>query len=152
MSQSRPRSLYRAADAGGVIEQDAADLLRLRADRHHDVRLHDAGLLAGDDIDRWPQHFAMVEGNRRDGADRRRADDVGRITTAAQPDFEHTQIGRCFREQIERGGGDDLEHGDRGFVVDPLDTLHRSNQLVVLDRVSPATRMRSLKRTRCGDV
>ena len=38
-----------------------------------------------------------------------------------------------------------------GAGVDPLDLLHRGDQPVVRHQV-PAMRMRSLKRTRCGDV
>ncbi len=55
----------------GVVQQDAAHLRRLRTDHHRHVRLHDPGLLAGDDLHRRSQQFAMIQRDRRDRARRR---------------------------------------------------------------------------------
>ena len=73
----------------------------------------------------------MVERDRGDGAGGRRVDDVGGVAAAAETDFQDAQVGRRCGEQVEGGGGDDLEHGDRGAVVDLFDALHRGDQAVV---------------------
>ena len=77
---------------------------------------------------------------------------VGRIPAAAEPDFEHAEFGRVRGKQQEGGGGDHLEHRDGGAGVHALDRLQRFGQLGIVDQRCRPRRMRSWKRTRCGEV
>ena len=124
----------RGSQAAGMVEQDAADVRRLRADGDRNVWLHDPGLFPGDDVHRRSQQFAVVERDGGNGAGGRGTDDVRGIAASAEADFQNAQIGRRFGEQIECGGGDHLEYGDRSIVVDPFDPLHLGDQAVVRDQ------------------
>ena len=107
---------------------------------------------AGDRGQRVAQQLAMIERDRGDRARRRPFDHVGGVAAAAEPHFQHAQVGRRRGEQVEGDGGDHLEHGDRRTGVHPLHMLQRRRQSVASDTSSPAMRMRSLNRTRCGEV
>ncbi len=58
-----------------------------RYDGRH-ARFHDARLIDGDLRHRIAEKFRVIKGYRRQGADRRVRDDIGRIAAAAESDFE----------------------------------------------------------------
>ena len=83
--------------------------------------------------------------------DQRVLDDVGRIEPAAEPDLEDAGVGRRAREGEEGGGGRDFEEARLDAVAGS--STSASSAASVSSSISrPATRMRSLKRTRCGLV
>jgi hypothetical protein len=95
----------------------------------------------------------VVDRHRGDHRGERRRDDVGGVEPAAEADLEQENVGRMTREQIEGGGRRDLELGDRPAVVDLFGPDQRVGEFVLVDeRPPPASRMRSWKRTRCGEV
>ena len=85
----------------------------------------------------------MVHRHRRDRAGERLLDHVGGVEPAAEPDLEQQHVGRMAREQQERRGGLDLEHGDRRVAVGALAFGQRVGQLVVADQLAAARARRS---------
>ncbi len=62
-------------------------------------------------------------------------DDVGRVETAAEPDFEQQEIRRRLGEREKRRRGGDLEEGDGVPGVDVGDPLQQRRKRILVDRL-----------------
>ena len=89
---------------------------------------------------RVAEKFGVIDADRRDDAGQRLVDHVGGVEPAAEADFEQHHIGRMLREQTERRGGLDFEHGDRLAGIDALAMQQRVAQFVVADQDAAAGR------------
>ncbi len=81
--------------------------------------------------------------------------DVGRIETAAEPDFQQQHVRGMLGEEQKGGGRRHLEEGDGRAGVDPLAVLQRRGEVGLVHEATAArapSRMRSWKRTRWGEV
>ena len=85
---------------------------RLACGDAYDARLHDAGLLRCDLLERVPELVGMVHRDRRDDGDRWLLDDVRRVEPPAQSDLEQQHIGGVFGEGKKSRRRGDLEEGN----------------------------------------
>ena len=135
---------------------------RLHGDDAGGAGLEDARLLARNLGHGGAELVGVVEGDRRDDAQRRPGDDIGGVEPPAETDLEDHGVGGGLGEGQEGGGGGDLEERHRIAGVDALDGGEPLHQLGFADGARPAPRpgpptgpasaMRSWKRTRCGEV
>ena len=131
-------------------------VLVLRADDAGHAALEDAGLLRGDAGEVVAEEILVVVADRRDHRGERRVDDVGGVEAAAEPDLEQRDIGGMLGEEEEGDRRGDLEEGDR---LAAIGARARASIAAISSSSSTSTpppgrprRMRSLKRTRCGEV
>ena len=76
----------------------------------------------------------MIERYPGDDAHQGTLDDISGVKPAAEADFEQHYVGGVAREQKERRGGLDLEHGDRRVAVLCLAFGERRGELVIADQ------------------
>jgi hypothetical protein len=126
--------------------------LRAGHDRH--ARLDDSGLLARDQFQRIAEHFAVIERNGRDRAGRRAGDHVGGIRAPTQPDLQHAQLRRIFREQHEGHRRQHLEHRDRVSGIDLFHPVQRGDQRGVAHQFArnPEPLVQAHQMRRCRNV
>ena len=83
-------------------------------------------------------------------------DDVGGVEPAAEPHLEQAEVGRVAREEVEGDRRGDLEQGDRlaavGAARPRRSRRSASSSSTKLPPPGAPRRMRSWKRTRCGEV
>ena len=86
--------MKRRADLGGAVHDHRKRSLGLAGDDGRRVAPHDRRLLARDLLQRVAEKIHMIHGNRGDDARERVGDRIGRVVTAAEPDFEQQRIRR----------------------------------------------------------
>jgi hypothetical protein len=96
----------------------------------------------------------MIDRDRRDDAGQRPPDHIGRVDPAAEPDLEQDNVGGMFGEQQKRRRRRDLEKGDGRAGVGARNAPAPPRAILVHEASAArrAERMRSWKRTRCGEV
>ena len=106
----------RRTDGLGAGDDDRFGFGRDVADDARDARLDDARLLAGDGRVGRSEVFLVVEADRRDHADFRRAD-IGGVEPTAESGLEHGHVDAARGELDERRRRDQFEERRRGFRV-----------------------------------
>ena len=64
-------------------------------------------------------------------------DDIGGVEPAAEADLEQKIVGGVSREGEKRGGGGDLEQGDRLAGIGRLAFVKQLDELVLVDELPP---------------
>ena len=123
----------RHADGGGTRGDDGRRLGRLGGgDR--DAGADDVGLVGRDLPQRVAEVLLVVEVDRREDADGRRADG-GRVVATAQTDLQHRHLDALAREVVERQRGRRLEHAGVEARDQGAQRLHAVGQRVLADRL-----------------
>ena len=127
------------AEIDADSKQHRADRTRMVDERRRRIRIgadgHAAGaenarLLAADILARAPQVVGVVDRNRRD--DRHVGiDDIDRVQTSAEADFEHKRIGLHAREQPQRRERSEFEIRERYILPHRFDSRERCRELGV---------------------
>ena len=123
----------RRADVGGAAGDQPRRHRRLRPDHRRHTGLEDRRLLGRHPRQRLAKVEAVVERDRGDGAQPGPGEDVGGVEAPAQADLEQHHIGGLAGEGQKRGGGGDLEEGDRFGAVRALAFLQERDQAVLGD-------------------
>ena len=86
------------------------------------------------------EELLVVERDLGDHRDQRIGDDVGGVVAAAEAHLEQQVVRRVIGEELEGGGGGDLELRDRRAGIGVLDRDQHLDQLVLVDETAAARR------------
>jgi hypothetical protein len=129
-------------------------MLVLRPDHAGAAALQDAGLFRRDPRQILPEELGMVVAHRAITEASGAAITLVASTRPPRPDFQQAEIGRVVGIEVKRDRRRHLEKGDRLSAIALW--ICRSHRSASRHRHSPPgpapSLIRSLKRTRCGDV
>ena len=154
-----PLQQQRRTDALGLVgDGGGGDIVMHQRQQRHAL-FGDPGFFKGNACQRitWrarfgcEQEFAVVDAQAGDAGDQRLVDDIGRIEAPAKANFDDCGIRRGAGKGEE--GRRRRRFEETGAMSAEASSTSASSDANAASSISwPATRMRSLKRTRCGLV